>query len=71
MVNFETLLNNLKMLDHPATGCFFIWSNKRTGDFQCHRLDRVIINESRMDIPSISKVEFLEIDILNLLISIL
>lgn len=55
MTNLECLLNDLKMLHHPASGCFFTWSNKRVEDFQCRKLDRIVENDTWIDLPNFSK----------------
>lgn len=60
MNEFEALFKDLSLVDHPATGCFFTWSNRRTQDLQCRKLDRVAINEAWMDLFQLSRVSFEE-----------
>lgn len=65
MEDLENVFNDLHQVDHPTTGCYFTWTNRRNGDLQCQKLDRVVINEEWMNLPSFSKASFEEPDISN------
>lgn len=46
MEDLQSLFIDLHLVDHPATGCFFMWSNRRTKNFQWRKLDRIVVNEA-------------------------
>lgn len=60
MIDLACLLNDLKMLNYPASGCFFTWSNKRIKDFQCRKLDRIVVNDKWIDLLNFSKASYVK-----------
>lgn len=60
MSDLESLFHDLHLVDHPAIGYFHTWSNRRIEDFQCRKLDRVVVNKAWFNLPSFSRVSFEE-----------
>lgn len=63
-INLETqefldCLNEIEVLDHFSTGCYFTWSNMQENNFQARKLDRLLVNEEWLDALPNSIVEFL------------
>lgn len=61
--DFSCLLEDAKMIDHPVSGCFFTWSNRRDTDLQLRKLDRILLNESWFHKPIFSKAHFAKLGI--------
>lgn len=55
MSDLENFISDTRFIDHPATGSYFTWSNRRTQDLQLRKLDRIIVNELWIDKPNFSK----------------
>lgn len=60
MRHLENLLKGPKMTCHPASGCFYTRSNWRIDDHQRRRLDRIVVNDNWVQLPSFSRASFLE-----------
>lgn len=65
MEEFRGCLYDLKLMDHPATGCYYTWSNKREEGLQHRKLDRILINESWADASPFSIASFQELRMSN------
>lgn len=59
MIDLADCVRGLKLTDHPAIGRFFTWLNRRNQGFQCKKLGRVMVNETWLENPPFSTLEFL------------
>ncbi|XP_039029206.1 uncharacterized protein LOC120163306 [Hibiscus syriacus] len=59
MKDFQELIHELELLDHPFFGPTFTWSNKQKELFLVRKLDRVLINSYWATSFPLSFVEFL------------
>lgn len=56
---FADFISTSELKDHPYTGCFFTWSNKRQEGFQARKIDRALVNDLWFQRDIASTVEFL------------
>ncbi|XP_031394470.1 uncharacterized protein LOC116205909 [Punica granatum] len=45
MRDFTDFITSSELKDHPFTGCYFTWSNKRQEGFQARKIDRAMVND--------------------------
>ncbi|XP_039047818.1 uncharacterized protein LOC120188448 [Hibiscus syriacus] len=59
MCDFQEVVSNLDLIDHPFFGPSYTWCNKQINSFLARKLDRVIVNSNWMRSFKTSHVEFL------------
>jgi hypothetical protein len=58
--DFLACSETIGVVDHPAVGCYYTWTNKREdGTFVMKKLDRVLVNHSWLDLFSQCVVQFM------------
>lgn len=49
MQEFLDCQQEIVVMDHFSTGCYFTWSNRQDNNFQARKLDRILVNECWVD----------------------
>ncbi|XP_074265650.1 uncharacterized protein LOC141588093 [Silene latifolia] len=44
MKDFDDCLDNCRLSDHSATGCYYTWTNNQGNDLKWAKLDRILVN---------------------------
>jgi hypothetical protein len=58
--DFLACSETIGVVDHPAVGCYYTWTNKREDEtFVMKKLDRVLVNHSWLDLFSQCVVQFM------------
>ncbi|PKI40699.1 hypothetical protein CRG98_038954 [Punica granatum] len=59
MRDFTDFIASSELKDHPFTGCYFMWCNKRQERFQVRKIDRAMVKNTWFQRDIASSVEFL------------